>query len=145
MRLVLLLALLAVGCSRSGPLCPALQKDPTTYTKSELAALPEVGSLKAVHEERSRSPFNEHAAIEVQAELGPLRVDYEVWDYKGQRVTAGRTASIRAPACANESFKLLMTSESTIRLRHDTVRDLWIVSNLDDPQGAVVLRRLAGR
>lgn len=74
--------------------------------------------------------------------LGPFGVRYEPYDYRGQPVTTNAPMFLYDPACPSGStFRFAMKRPSEVALRHDTKRDLWVVSNGTDPSEVLVLHR----
>jgi len=90
--------------------------------------------------ERRRFSLTEYGTISVVAKLGPFDVEYDVWDYKGQRVTTGATANISLPTCGGEQ-PFQMTTETDVVLREDKTLGLYVISNGDDASRALVLKR----
>lgn len=134
-------AVTAAGCTRcEAPL--ELASEPVT---DAMMALPVAGVLEDREPPRRERNGCEYGDEEHWATLGPLRARYTAWDYKGQTVTTGVAVYLASASCARVEIPFTMETRSSVRLRHDTERDLFVVSNGDEKRGAIVLRRKAGR
>jgi hypothetical protein len=163
MRRFLLLAALLVGASvfaaglfelrRTSPLARAFASCPrwveqTSYapTAADLA-LPVVARLEDTGLiSQSGRGCSEYSDDVRSGNLGPLAVEYSVWNYKGQLLSDGFGASVFDPACPSRPVPITMhEGRGSVMLRSDPGRGLYFVSTGHDPAQTVTLRTVTAK
>ena len=142
----------ALSCRKPSTTCTtSLETLPSPVGSAELEALPEEARLVdegLVSDNRDQGcarafPGSEYGNQIRRGRLGPFAVEYGVFDYKGLPVTTGATATIADPPCPRGGLAFTMLTQDAVRLRHDSKRDVYFVSNLNRAEGAIAFRRVA--